>query len=190
MIGQRIKEIIEKSGYSVNEVAEKAGVSGQNLYKIFQKDSIQTNLLIKLATILDKPVTAFLVDELGENNLNLENCLNEVDSLKREVQRLEILLKKSETKKNEVISKSVQLGNMCLEVITENHKELSEEEVFRKTYELASKFIALEAIERIDNTYDHQLKIYEEFLKDPDIVSLKVKIQRSKYYFETKKTNE
>jgi transcriptional regulator with XRE-family HTH domain len=187
MIGQRIKEFIENSGYSVNEIAEKAGVSGQNLYKIFQKDSIQTNLLVKLAAILDKPVTAFLVDDIGQDSLELDNCLNEVNILRKQVQILEDRIRKTETRAHEEIMKGEKLGNLCLEVISENHRELSEEEIFRKTYDLASKFIALNAIELTDNTYDTQLKIYEEFLKDPDIVSLKVKMQWSKFVFESKR---
>lgn len=59
MIGERIKELIEGSGIPLKEVALKLGMSYQNLFKVFKKDTVDTILLVKLASVLNIPVPVF-----------------------------------------------------------------------------------------------------------------------------------
>ncbi len=65
MIGKKIKEVIEESSLTVSVVAEKLGTNPANMYKIFQKDTVQTDVLVKLAKILNEPITVFFKDIPG-----------------------------------------------------------------------------------------------------------------------------
>ena len=59
MIGEKIKKIIEKSEFSVSDIAQKIGTTNQNLYYILKKDSIESKYLEKIAAILNVPVCSF-----------------------------------------------------------------------------------------------------------------------------------
>lgn len=52
-IGQKIKEVFESKKMRMNEFADKIDTVRQNVYKIFQRDSIDTELLVKISEILD-----------------------------------------------------------------------------------------------------------------------------------------
>jgi transcriptional regulator with XRE-family HTH domain len=52
-IGQKIKEVFESKKMRMNDFAEKIDTVRQNVYKIFQRDSIDTELLVKISEILD-----------------------------------------------------------------------------------------------------------------------------------------
>lgn len=86
MIGQRIKECIEKSRYSLPEVAQKLGTTTQNMYKIFSKESVQTNILEKLSAVLDIPVTGFFEEKL---TVDME-CSEKIEKLSKENEELKI----------------------------------------------------------------------------------------------------
>lgn len=51
-IGPIIKEVFEKSGLKMNDLAKKIGTVRQNIYKIFDRKSIDTDLLMKLSEVL------------------------------------------------------------------------------------------------------------------------------------------
>lgn len=53
-IGKKIKEAVKRSGMSVTEFAAKINYSRRNIYSIFEKESIDTSLLIKISTVLDQ----------------------------------------------------------------------------------------------------------------------------------------
>lgn len=52
-IGERIKEAVRKSGMSVTEFAKKINYSRRNIYSIFDKESVDTAILKKIADVLD-----------------------------------------------------------------------------------------------------------------------------------------
>ena len=52
-VGQRIKEIMEQKGRSVIWVAQKISCERTNVYNIFTREDISTNLLRKLCIILE-----------------------------------------------------------------------------------------------------------------------------------------
>ena len=51
-IGKKIQEAVKKSGMSVTEFAEKINYSRRNIYSIFEKESIDTSLLVKISEVL------------------------------------------------------------------------------------------------------------------------------------------
>lgn len=52
-IGQIIKEVLEKSGIKLTVFADRIGTSRQNVYKIFEKDSISTKRLKRISVVLE-----------------------------------------------------------------------------------------------------------------------------------------
>ena len=53
-IGKKIKEAVDKSGMTVTAFAEKINYSRRNIYSIFSKESIDTQLLSKIGKVLDQ----------------------------------------------------------------------------------------------------------------------------------------
>ena len=52
-IGNQIKEIFDTKDLTVSEFARRIDTSRENVYGIFKRKSIDTNLLIKISTVLD-----------------------------------------------------------------------------------------------------------------------------------------
>lgn len=53
-IGKKIKEAVKRSGISVTEFAAKINYSRRNIYSIFEKESVDTSLLIKISEVLEQ----------------------------------------------------------------------------------------------------------------------------------------
>ena len=51
-LGKSIKEAVKTSGLSVTEFAAKINCSRRNIYAIFEKESIDTSLLVKIGEVL------------------------------------------------------------------------------------------------------------------------------------------
>jgi len=69
-IGSVIKEKIERKNLSVADIAKRIGMTNQNLYQIFKKESIDTGVLKKISDVIDVPITDFFSDEKGKNFLD------------------------------------------------------------------------------------------------------------------------
>lgn len=57
-IGTKIKELLLFKGISVKELSEKTGIPASTIYSIIKRDNntVQTDILIKMANVLDVPV--------------------------------------------------------------------------------------------------------------------------------------
>src|SRR5689334_21512610 len=53
VIGKKIKEVFDNSDIKLNEFADQLGMVRQNVYRIFERTTIDTDLLIKISKILD-----------------------------------------------------------------------------------------------------------------------------------------
>ncbi|HHG85929.1 MAG TPA: XRE family transcriptional regulator [Bacteroidetes bacterium] len=53
IIGQIVKEVLDKSGLKLTAFAERIGTSRQNVYKIFEKESISTKRLMRISQVLE-----------------------------------------------------------------------------------------------------------------------------------------
>lgn len=68
-IGQIIKTVLEKSGIKLTVFAGRIGTTRQNVYKIFEKESISTSRLKKISEVLEYDFFEHfrMVSESGES---------------------------------------------------------------------------------------------------------------------------
>lgn len=112
MIGERIRKIIEKSGLTVSEVAEKLGTTTQNMYKIFAKDSVHSSILENLSAILDKPIQSFFGD--------FDDVYSQLRNLKVEIEILQERLKVLEAN-NDLLQKKLDLVTDCMQYVVSEY---------------------------------------------------------------------
>ena len=62
MKGLCVKEILKKNGYTVSGVAEKLGVSNQNLFSLLGKDDVKSSTIERIAEATGLPVSIFYGD--------------------------------------------------------------------------------------------------------------------------------
>lgn len=67
-IGKLIKEQVEKQGKTVVWFAEQLSCSRTNIYKIYEKPSLDTSLLMRISSILQYNFFSAYMDELEEND--------------------------------------------------------------------------------------------------------------------------
>jgi transcriptional regulator with XRE-family HTH domain len=58
-INDRVKELIESKNLSIKEVAEAIGILPTNLSRMLGGDDLKVSTVIKIASILDVPVSTF-----------------------------------------------------------------------------------------------------------------------------------
>jgi transcriptional regulator with XRE-family HTH domain len=89
LLGEKIKEAIQKSGFKTEEVAEHIGISYHNLYRLYKKDSFEVKYLLKIAEKLELPLGYFLNDEtigsILHSNSGQANYANQVGSNKQSI---------------------------------------------------------------------------------------------------------
>ncbi len=101
-IGEIIKELVKKSGISVTEFSEKINYSRRNTYQIFDKETIDTGLLVKISKVLKQNlffnyITGEEIGEYKSKKIKNEEILSALQELKTEVKN--ISGKKKGTKK-------------------------------------------------------------------------------------------
>jgi len=121
LIGEQIKQYCKEKNIHVNDLAIQLDTSAEYVYRIFKKDSISTELLIKISNILNVPTSKFFDNYQGDNNYSL--LLDFViDIFKDEKQEIDIsfLLREiyRETQKNskllkEFITKNVKYKDLA-----------------------------------------------------------------------------
>lgn len=62
-IGEKIKAVFESREMKLKDFAQDIGVARQNVYRIFEKDSIDTELLKKIAGILEHNFFEAYIDQ-------------------------------------------------------------------------------------------------------------------------------
>lgn len=73
MLGAKIFHYVQKSGLSVELFAGKLGITEAAAYKIFKKESIQTELLLRIAALLRLSINQLLEQETEDTNHSLLN---------------------------------------------------------------------------------------------------------------------
>lgn len=63
ILGERLKQAIESSGFSNELIASKIGMSATNLYRLFKKETFEIKYLVQIAEFLQLPLSYFLNDE-------------------------------------------------------------------------------------------------------------------------------
>lgn len=85
MKGLYVKEILKKNGYTVSAVAEKLGISNQNLFSLLGKDDVKTSTLERIAEATGLPVSLFYGDthihaQIGDNSSAVNGNNNQVNT--------------------------------------------------------------------------------------------------------------
>lgn len=83
-IGQRIKQIVDKSRITNKELADRVGTSENNIYKIYNKEHVGTEILAKISSVLNVEIQKFF--ESGEAPVNESSITQSVASGSRNVQ--------------------------------------------------------------------------------------------------------
>lgn len=66
-IGEEIREIVRQRGKSITWLAKQINCSRVNIYKIFERSSIDTNTLLRISNALDYDFFAVYSKNLEEN---------------------------------------------------------------------------------------------------------------------------
>lgn len=93
MIGKKIKDYIDSSNYSVEDVAKMVQISKQGLYQILKKEDIDTGVLRKISQALNVPMSYWFGGEVVvPQGKTLEQkyieALEEIRDLHRELKQL------------------------------------------------------------------------------------------------------
>lgn len=104
-IGSKIKSLIQGSEYNVKEIADKIGISAPNIYRLYERDSVETKYLVALAEIYKVSISYFFNGE-------------EVSELSGEIADL-----KEEIKKRDETIIQLKEKNAMLEKLNEHHEE-------------------------------------------------------------------
>lgn len=65
-IGELIKEELEHQGKSISWFAKKLSCDRSNVYRIFQKNSIDTNILTRISIILHRNFFKELAEDINQ----------------------------------------------------------------------------------------------------------------------------
>lgn len=88
ILGEKVKQLIESQGYSVNRMAKKIGAAPTYMYKIVKMESINTKYLEKISLVLKIPITAFFED-LEATNEQKNGLISQADKEKFGISDLE-----------------------------------------------------------------------------------------------------
>jgi len=120
IIGEKIKQLIDKSGFSVPEIAKKFNMSEQNLYQMLKKDSISTKHLLEFSKFIKVPVGYFF-DKEGQDQARIgvggraDGAGECVDCKVKDekIAELQALLEKAEERENRLFDTIAHLQRMC-----------------------------------------------------------------------------
>lgn len=105
-IGKIIKEQVKRKGISVTEFAEKINYSRRNVYEIFDKETIDTGLLIKINKIIDQNLfLLYLTDSEVAAVKNKSGLTDDVMEILLEIKKSVGELKKSNVVKTKANKK-------------------------------------------------------------------------------------
>jgi transcriptional regulator with XRE-family HTH domain len=84
-IGKKIKEILGNSGFTVTEFARRIDTSRENVYGIFKRRSIDTDMLVKISRTLNYDFFTLYTDakETEELRRQLQAAEQEITYLKK-----------------------------------------------------------------------------------------------------------
>lgn len=120
-IGKKIKEVVEKSHYSVSEFAKLINLTRDGAYKVFGKEIIDTDQLNKISRVLNHDFFKYFSQELSTvkepkdafgyaTKDDVVSILALIEKLSKKVDDLQVLLppKKNSAKKAYTSGKSSQ----------------------------------------------------------------------------------
>ncbi|PKP48107.1 MAG: hypothetical protein CVT94_09460 [Bacteroidetes bacterium HGW-Bacteroidetes-11] len=117
-VGSRMKVLINNSNLSVKEISEKMGISPPNIYRLYERESVETKYLVKLSEIFEIPISYFFSD------IDTRELESEIIGIKRklELKEEEVISLKE---KNEMLGKLLELKEAQLEKRVESNNFLA-----------------------------------------------------------------
>ena len=129
-VGKRIKTMIDESKYSAKEIAEKMGTSFQNVYRLFEKESVETKHLFKIAEALGIQISQFfeeesrndLTEEIKKLKGEIQSNIETITQLQNQIKIFEKLVKSNETliRQNKLLLKQVSSLEERLSILESN----------------------------------------------------------------------
>lgn len=76
-IGKKIEEVVREKRFSVSEFAKLINTNRNNIYSIFRRESVDTELLSKIGEVLEYNFFNYLSSKNADNQKILEMTINE-----------------------------------------------------------------------------------------------------------------
>lgn len=85
--GKMVKEVFAASGMTVSELGRRVQTTRQNIYRIFERESIDTALLLRLGKALSHDFFGYYTEPMLAAKAGKDNTVlnKEVESLQREL---------------------------------------------------------------------------------------------------------
>lgn len=83
-IGLKIKELVEKKNCNISQLATEINISRAHIYKLFDKESIESRILEALARFFEIPVSYFFEEGKEEKKFKSKDNANHVKEAKEE----------------------------------------------------------------------------------------------------------
>ncbi len=123
ILGDKIREAIEKSPFSPEQIAGQADMSVANLYRIYKKDSTESKYLVHICNMLGVDMNYFFKDQLTASyaNTGQSNFANQVGNNKQQIRvgGVDDCLQKLEAlqKQYALLEKTVADKDMIIELL-------------------------------------------------------------------------
>ena len=132
-IGAKIKSLITNSNLSVKEISEKMGISSPNIYRLYERESVETKYLVRLSEIFEIPISYFFSDvdagKLETEIIDLKRKLvlkeKEVNALKENNEMRGELLKSREMELQKRIESNNFLASLFNAVDESKNKDFA-----------------------------------------------------------------
>jgi transcriptional regulator with XRE-family HTH domain len=98
--GERIRQLVESSGLTINEIAKKAGVHRARIYEAYEKDRLTTKLLEKIGNALGMSIEMIL--QTHKDEVKGAKGMHEIALLTELLSDKEFLKKQIEQKDHEI----------------------------------------------------------------------------------------
>ncbi|WP_207436003.1 helix-turn-helix domain-containing protein [Sabulibacter ruber] len=85
LLGEKVKQAISASPFKTEDIAEEIGITPNNLYRIYKKDSFEIKYLLKICEKLELPVTYFLGEGTSISNSGQMQVAHQVGKNRQQV---------------------------------------------------------------------------------------------------------
>lgn len=88
-IGKRIMELVAGSKYTVKQVAKHLGISPSNIYRFYERESVESKYLVSLAQMFEIPVSYFFQEHVvADTKKMFETIVKDAYEKRQEVIKL------------------------------------------------------------------------------------------------------
>ena len=135
MIGNKIKEVFEMRNMRLSDFALKIGTARQNVYRIFERESLDTQMLMKISEILDhdffqycRPTVSQISkpeESISISNQEVEVLSSQLEAATKEIEFLRKIVVLREEEKGLVESKlkiQLELSDAIINNLREKEK--------------------------------------------------------------------